>query len=256
MSLATSLPAVILATILARLARLFLTGAGGDLNAARNAASQMLAAYHPETEDELSLAAEVISFAFHALDALSQAADPDMSLNQKLRPRGSAVSLSREFHKSQRKLDQLQKGRRAGIMTRATETPVPKPEPAPPTIDKALQLIEITREAPPTAGTSSTSGTPGGGGSDAMSATSGLASTGGGRSMVQTGRPMRLAAMAISRADSPKPEARVNSPAMAMPGAVPPDRGDGLGASHPVACAKACRRRTAGRPRHNACGAV
>jgi hypothetical protein len=152
MSLATSLPAVILATILARLARLFLTGAGGDLNAARNAASQMLAAYHPETEDELSLAAEVISFAFHALDALSQAADPDMSLNQKLRLRGSAVSLSRESHKSQRKLDQLQKARRTGIATPAPKAQAPQPEPVQPKIDNPVQPIEITREAPPTAG--------------------------------------------------------------------------------------------------------
>ncbi len=152
MSLPTSLPAVILATILARLARLFLIGANGDQTAARHAASQMLAAYHPETEDEFSLAAEIISFAFHALDALSQAADPDMPLNQKLRLRGSAVSLSRESHKSQRKLDQLQKARRAGIPTQPMQAPAPQPEPVRPNIDTPLQPIETTREAPPSAG--------------------------------------------------------------------------------------------------------
>ena len=146
MPLPTNLPAAILATILNRLARLFLTGANGDLPTARHAASQMLAAYHPQTEDELSLAAEIISFAFHALDALSQAADPDLSLNQKLRLRGSAVSLSRESHKSHRKLDQLQKTRRAGISTG------PQPEPVLPEIDPAPQLIETTTEAPPAAG--------------------------------------------------------------------------------------------------------
>jgi hypothetical protein len=86
MSLASLLPSVILDTVLGRLALLFLTGAVGDLTAARRAAGQMLAAYHPGTEDELRLAAEIISFSFHALEALSQAADPDLSLNQQLPP--------------------------------------------------------------------------------------------------------------------------------------------------------------------------
>ena len=152
MPLATHLPAVILATILARLARLFLTGANGDQTTARHAASQMLAAYHPETEDELRLAAEIIGFAFHVLDALSQAADPGMSLNQKLRLRGSAVSLSRESHKSQRKLDQLQKARRAGIPTQPMQAPAPQPEPVRPNIDTPLQLTETTRKAPSSTG--------------------------------------------------------------------------------------------------------
>jgi hypothetical protein len=115
MSFAATLPAALLNTILGRLALLFLSGAGGDLDAARDAATKMLAAYHPETEDELRLAAEIISFSLHALEALGQAADPDMSLNKILRLRSGAVSLSRESHKSQRKLDQLQKDRRAGV---------------------------------------------------------------------------------------------------------------------------------------------
>jgi hypothetical protein len=152
MSFATNLPAAILATILGHLARLFLTGAGGDLIAAGHAANQMLTAFHPETEGELRLAAEIISFSFHALEALSQAADPDMSLNQKLRLRGSAVSLSRQSHKSERKLDQLQKARRAGIPTEPMEAPDPQPEAVRPGIDNALQSIEIIREAIPTAG--------------------------------------------------------------------------------------------------------
>ena len=126
MSLIDTLPAAILDTVLGRLAVLFLTGAAGDLLTARDAARQMLAAYHPATPDELHLAAEIISFSAHALEALGQAASPDLSLNQKLRLRGSAVSLSRESHKSQRKLDQLQKARRTG----ATAQPDPNPGPA------------------------------------------------------------------------------------------------------------------------------
>ena len=77
--------------------------------AARHAASHLLAAYNVATEEELGLAGEIVSFGFHALEALSEAAAPDLSMNQKLRLRGSAVSLSREAHKAQRKLDQLQK---------------------------------------------------------------------------------------------------------------------------------------------------
>jgi hypothetical protein len=148
MSLVTQLPAAILDTILGRLALLFLTGAAGDLIAAHHAARQMLTAYHPETEDELRLAAEIISFSLHALEALSQAAGSDLSLNQKLRLRGSAVSLSRESHKSQRKLDQLQKARGTG----APAQPAAAPQPVAPGIDNALALIEAAREAMASAG--------------------------------------------------------------------------------------------------------
>jgi hypothetical protein len=158
MSLAATLPTAILDTILGRLALLFLTGADGDRAAARDAARKMLAAYHPETENELRLAAEIVSFSFHALEALSQAATPDMPLTRILRLRGSAVSLSRESHKSQRKLDQLQKDRRAGLQPQPAATAAPQPaataaphpaaaEPARPQVDKAIALIEATRHA-------------------------------------------------------------------------------------------------------------
>ncbi|MGD0105550.1 MAG: hypothetical protein ABSC06_16135, partial [Rhodopila sp.] len=106
------------------------------------AARQMLAAYHAETPDELSLAAEIISLQFHALEALSDAADPDLSLNRKLRLRGSAVSLSRESHKAQRKLDQLQRARRAGTQPQPANGPAPNPP-----VHKASTVVETAREA-------------------------------------------------------------------------------------------------------------
>jgi hypothetical protein len=146
----------LLDTILGHLALLFLAGAAGDMTAARDAAAIMLAAYHPETEDELRLAAEIVSFSFHALEALGQAATPDMPLTKILRLRGSAVSLSRESHKAERRLDQLQKARRAGAETQPNATQVqpdatpatpPPPEPARPRIDKAIALVEATRQA-------------------------------------------------------------------------------------------------------------
>ena len=140
-SLAKTLPAAVLETILTHLAALFLTGAGGDMIAAREAAAQMLSAYHPETEDELHLAANVISFSFQALEALAQAATPDIPLTRTLRLRGSAVSLSRESHKAQRRLDKLQTARRAGIPAKIQAEPA-QPEAK---IEKALDLIKDTR---------------------------------------------------------------------------------------------------------------
>jgi hypothetical protein len=141
---ATTITPAILDTILGHLAPHFIACAANDLPTARHAASRTLASYDVETEEELRLAAEIVSFGFHALETLSEAAAPDLSLNQKLRLRGSAVSLSREAHKSQRKLDQLQRARRTGSPRPKTEQPTPDiPEGA----DQALGLIEFAREA-------------------------------------------------------------------------------------------------------------
>jgi hypothetical protein len=141
-------------TVLGHLALLFLTGAVGDLTVARQAAARMLAGYNAETPEELRLATEVISFGFHALEALSQAAEPGQSLNKKLRLRGSAVTLSRESHKSQRKLDQLQRARRAGAaaqlepLTAAPEEPTPDQA----NTEQAERLVAFARDAIAAAG--------------------------------------------------------------------------------------------------------
>jgi hypothetical protein len=115
MSDANAIPAVILQTFLSRLAMLFLSAAGGDITAARHAASRMLAAYHPRTEDELCLAAQVISFSIHALDALGEATEPGIAPTRIVRLRGSAVSLHREADKAQRRLAQRQQARQEAI---------------------------------------------------------------------------------------------------------------------------------------------
>jgi hypothetical protein len=128
MPLPTTIPAAIIETILTRLAVLFLTGAAGDMTAARDAASQMLAAYHPETLEELTLAASIIGFSFQALEALSQAADPDKSLTRIIRLRGSAVTLSRESTKAATQLAQFQKSRQQP----SPAQPETQPEPAQP----------------------------------------------------------------------------------------------------------------------------
>jgi hypothetical protein len=140
MSLPRTFPAAILETVLSHLAALFLTGAGGDLNGARQAASQALAAYHPETETELRLTATIVGFGFHALEALGQATTEGMSLSRILRLRGSAVSLSRESQKAERRLDQLQQARRQSVQAQS------QPEPAQPEAKTALTLPKDTPE--------------------------------------------------------------------------------------------------------------
>jgi len=91
---------------------------------------------------------------------------------------------------------------------------------------------------------------------DRPASTSGRPSTGGGKSMVQTGMPRRFAAAAMRRATSPRPEALENSPAMAIPGVAGPAGGEGFGAAQLVARANRRRRRVGGRPRQSACGTL
>lgn len=139
MSLTTTLPAAVVETILVRLTALFLVGTDGNQIAARQAAALMLNAYHPETEDELSLAAAVIAFSFQALEALSQSATPDIPLTRILRLRSGAVSLSREAEKARHRLIQAQQARQQGIQPEAPPEPAPK-------IEKAVNLIQDTAE--------------------------------------------------------------------------------------------------------------
>jgi hypothetical protein len=139
MPLDTILPPAILETILTRLAAFFLTGAGGDLTAARHAAAQILGAYRPETEDEFRIAANIIGFSFQSLEALSQSAALDLPITRILRLRGSAVSLSRESREAERRLDQLRKARRQGVPIQPAEIPA-EPEP------KAEKVIADTRK--------------------------------------------------------------------------------------------------------------
>jgi hypothetical protein len=153
MSLTNIVPAIVLETILSRLAVLFLTGAAGDTAAARHAAVQMLETYHPHTEEELFLAANIIAFSFQALEALSQAASPDLSLTRILRLRSGAVSLNREADKARRALTQLQKTRQqtqpADQPAEATQPPAqtatqaPRPQPRPQTEEERLRDLRI-----------------------------------------------------------------------------------------------------------------
>jgi hypothetical protein len=151
MSATLTLSPAIVETILGRLTLLFLSGAHGDMAAARHAAAQMLASYDPATANELRLTANIISFSLHALEALSQAATPDMPLNKILRLRGGAVSLGRESDKAERRLQQLQDARRDDIQPPPDESDSAET----PRADKAIALVETTRAQIQTPGKSS-----------------------------------------------------------------------------------------------------
>jgi hypothetical protein len=104
---------VALDTVLDLLAPYFLTAAHGDMPAAREAAAGMLADYNAETQEEMLLATEIISLRLQVLQALRDAAAPDLPMDVVIRLRSLAVSLARSAWQNQRKLDGLQSQRRA-----------------------------------------------------------------------------------------------------------------------------------------------
>jgi hypothetical protein len=121
MSQPVAITAAFLDKILALLAPLFLTAAGGDVEAAREAVRSSLACYNARSDGELRLAALIVAFGFGALDALSRAVDADLSFNQMMRLRSNATALSRAGHQNQAVLDTLRK--------QAASEPAPEPEP-------------------------------------------------------------------------------------------------------------------------------
>lgn len=109
MSFPATITQAVAEKILAFLAPLFLAGAAGSQEAANQAATAILATYAPTTDRELRFAALSIAFGFGALDALSRAADPDLTLNQVLRLRGTANALNRSAHQNETRLEKLRK---------------------------------------------------------------------------------------------------------------------------------------------------
>ncbi len=122
MSLPATVPVAILETVLIGLTAVFLTGAGGDIAMAREAARQMLGIYQPQSEDELRLAANIIAFGFRTVETLGQASAPGLPTAVMLRLHASAVGLSREAARAERRLVQLRKARQPVIAAQATKT--------------------------------------------------------------------------------------------------------------------------------------
>ena len=140
MTLPSHLSPTILNASINPIVPLFLIDAQGDEQAARQAVTDLLTDYHPQTNEELTLATEIIHFRLLARDNLRRSHDPELPLTKVLRLRGSAVSLSREANNAQRKLDKLQ-------ALRATAAPeaAPEPETNPPTPAERVAL-QVARD--------------------------------------------------------------------------------------------------------------
>jgi hypothetical protein len=139
--------AAILDKFIGLLLPLFLPSAGGDMIAARQAASHMLFAYDAGTEDELSLAAEIICFTFAALEALSNAMNPELTINAVLRLRGSANALHRSAHRCHRLLDKRRKERAKAQTNEPLTNELPQVDANPPT-PETLHLSDYAQPAP------------------------------------------------------------------------------------------------------------
>ena len=115
MSLSTTLDPVFFDTIAFGLVQCFLTAAGGEQEAARRAARNLLMSYNVATEEELRLAAQIATFSLGALQILAKSMDPDLPLNAVLRLRGSANAQQRSANQCQRTLDKLRAERRVAM---------------------------------------------------------------------------------------------------------------------------------------------
>ncbi len=141
MPIPATITAPVLARILAVLAPLFLDAAGNDPEAARRAASDMLASYDPRNDREIRLAALIVAFSFATLDALSRAAEPGLSVSMVLRLRGNANALNRASELNERRLEAFRR-QTSGMTTAPEQAPDHLPDSA-----AAADLIASSRPA-------------------------------------------------------------------------------------------------------------
>jgi hypothetical protein len=112
MSIPIHISRVVVNVVLDVLFPLLLIAAGGSHEAARQAAMDMLAEYHPNSAEELGLAGEIIAFRLNALGALRDSSVPGAPLAAMLALLKIAATLRRNETAAQRKLDALQRARR------------------------------------------------------------------------------------------------------------------------------------------------
>jgi hypothetical protein len=146
MSFPTQLNIAVVTTLIGQIALLYVAP-GIDLAAARAVAAALLADYNAQTNQELALAADIISFRRRALDALTRAADPELPLKTILRLNSSGIGLSREANKAQRQLDRLRRDRAAEAKDTPNQQQVataaqPAPEDNTPGADPAPNAIQ------------------------------------------------------------------------------------------------------------------
>ncbi len=90
----------LLDVILGFLAPILLAAGVADIQLARLAAQEAIAAYQTGGQGNLVTIAQVVGFAIASLDALRLSAAPDASLSMKLKLRGNANALSRSTQRS------------------------------------------------------------------------------------------------------------------------------------------------------------
>jgi hypothetical protein len=135
MLLPAHLSPTILTASLNQIAPLLQKSANTDEQTARNAVTALLGDYNPQTNQELTLAAEIVHYRALAADNMTRSQDPDLPLTKVLRLRSNGVSLSRECHKARRELNKLQAARIAE----------PVQQDAPPT-KQELQALQTARD--------------------------------------------------------------------------------------------------------------
>ncbi len=147
------LPRAFALTIIHQIAMLLLKRADGDMVEAKRAALITIKSHDPRNEIEFQLAARIISFSLQAMQALAQAANPDLSVTRVLRLRSGAVSLNRQAHKAELQLEKLRKAQTRSVEpktpTRSVEpASPPAPEPVTHRVAQPEAPQAATREAP------------------------------------------------------------------------------------------------------------
>jgi len=149
MAFPSHLSPIILAATVNQIAPLYMPDSQGDQQAARDAVTALLADYKLQTNEELTLAGDIIHYRLLAADNSKRSADPELPLTKVLRLRSGAVSLSRESHKAQRKLDKLQAARAAAVPASAAQPEPTQPEVTQPEMDPTPPASP-NQPAPPT----------------------------------------------------------------------------------------------------------
>lgn len=132
--------------VMAFLAKIFLPTCAYDPERARDAALEALAEYDPRTNRELRLAALALAFSLGALDALSRAADEELSVNQVLRLRSSANALHRSASHAEQALAEE---REAPEDAQPGKTPVEDAEAPLPATTEPAEMAAFARATPP-----------------------------------------------------------------------------------------------------------
>jgi hypothetical protein len=133
-------PNLLMAFILSLLTPFLMTGGITDIDLARRATAETIAAYKVAGQDQLVTIAQIIAFALTSLDNLRLSLPQDLSLPMKLKLRGNAGALNRA---SQQATTALENQRR--------ETPAPEPDLDPTEILAALETAKTVVQQAQTA---------------------------------------------------------------------------------------------------------